>query len=144
MKNKTKYTPEITRHYLNGAWNGIYNDAINMKLYKLPIPKPLEDKAYTIIGTEGLAYELWENINYLTKEFTDKTGLGITWEGRQGAYLTICNKDYYFREVKTTHRERQELIKLAKKIFTTLLYHCTRDIEEIEIQYTKKELVFTN
>ena len=77
------------RYYTINSWNQSTSYAHNMKIYKLNVPRDIEDKLYEMLDCD----EVYDEINMLIDDFNYdhdyKYQAGFN--GRSGGYLVLYN-----------------------------------------------------
>lgn len=151
-EQQVEYLTEHFRYWTANSWNKSTSYARNIKLYKLPIPPELRDRAYEMLEFQEAFYEIRELIRDFEKEHR---GYGAGTNGRSSGYMVLYrvdsmrgideNEDFYEWDDDSI-RDRAQLVEDFDDLVDTCIqvfigFVRDHEIVEEEVTYTKKERV---
>lgn len=95
------------KYYLAHPWNAGEGYANNVKLYKLGLPRELQDKFFDFLSVDFQDTDFYFEYLLLKDEFKEETGFNVFFNGRSAGYLVLDmqvsdTEDMSFEELKET------------------------------------------
>lgn len=82
------------RYYTLNSWNRSTSYAQKVKIYDLPIPQDMRDRAYDIVGGAIIAPEFDFIIQDEFEQFTSDTGYAAGFNGRSSGYIVMRDTEW--------------------------------------------------